>query len=65
MRRLETFEMRIWRRMERVSWMERRTNEEIYYKWCTKKIPDMNNKKPTEKMVGPHHEGRLPTKNYN
>ena len=28
-RRLEAFEMWIWRRMERVSWMERRTNEEI------------------------------------
>src|SRR5688572_6975549 len=28
-RRLEAFEMWIWRRMERVSWMERRTNEDI------------------------------------
>ena len=28
-RRLEAFEMWIWRRMERVSWMECRTNEEI------------------------------------
>ena len=28
-KRLEAFEMWIWRRMERVSWVERRTNEEI------------------------------------
>ena len=28
-RRLEAFEMWIWRRMERVSWMDRRTNEDI------------------------------------
>src|SRR6218665_3641785 len=27
--RLEAFEMWIWRRMERISWMEHRTNEEI------------------------------------
>lgn len=36
-RRLEACEMRIWLRMERVSWMERRTSEEInYYEWWTK-----------------------------
>ena len=28
-RRLEAFEMWIWRRMERISWMEHRTIEEI------------------------------------
>src|SRR6218665_2305375 len=28
--RLEAFEMWIWRRMERISWMERRTNDEIH-----------------------------------
>jgi len=28
-KRLEAFEMWIWRRMERISWMEHRTNEEI------------------------------------
>ena len=28
-RRLEAFEMWIWRRMKRVSWMEHKTNEEI------------------------------------
>ena len=28
-KRLEAFEMWIWRRMERISWVERRTNEEI------------------------------------
>ena len=28
-RRLEAFEMWIWRRMERVRWMDRRTNEDI------------------------------------
>ena len=28
-RRLETFEIWVWKRMERVSWMEHRTNEEI------------------------------------
>ena len=28
-KRLEAFEMWIWRRMERISWAERRTNEEI------------------------------------
>ena len=28
-RRLEAFEMWIWRRMEKISWMERRTNEDI------------------------------------
>src|SRR6218665_1702252 len=28
-KRLEAFEMCIWRRMERISWMEHRTNEEI------------------------------------
>ena len=28
-KRLEAFEMWIWRRMERISWTERRTNEEI------------------------------------
>ena len=28
-KRLEAFEMRIWRRMERISWMEHRINEEI------------------------------------
>jgi len=26
-RRIETFEMWIWRRMERISWMEYKTNE--------------------------------------
>ena len=36
-----------------------------YYKWWTIKIPDRDNQKPTEKMVGPHLEGRLPPKNYN
>ena len=29
MKRLEAFEMWIWRRMEKVSWTEKRTNEEI------------------------------------
>src|SRR6218665_433013 len=28
-KRLEAFKMWIWRRMERISWMEHRTNEEI------------------------------------
>src|SRR5688572_33001859 len=28
-KRLEAFEMWIWRRMEKISWVERRTNEEI------------------------------------
>src|SRR6218665_2071333 len=28
-KRLEAFEMWIWRRMERIRWMEHRTNEEI------------------------------------
>jgi len=28
-KRIEAFEMWIWRRMERISWMEHRTNEEI------------------------------------
>ena len=28
-KRLEAFEMWIWRRMERISWMGHRTNEEI------------------------------------
>ena len=28
-KRLEAFEIWIWRRMERISWMEHRTNEEI------------------------------------
>ena len=28
-KRLEVFEMWIWHRMERISWMEHRTNEEI------------------------------------
>src|SRR6218665_502739 len=28
-KRLEAFEMWIWRRMERISWMEHRANEEI------------------------------------
>ena len=28
-RRIEAFEMWIWRRMERISWKEKRTNEEV------------------------------------
>jgi len=28
-KRLEAFEMWIWRRMERISWMEHRTKEDI------------------------------------
>ena len=28
-RRLETFEMWIWRRMEKVSWVKRKTNEDV------------------------------------
>jgi len=28
-RRIEAFEMWIWRRMEKVSWVERKTNEEV------------------------------------
>src|SRR6218665_2164844 len=64
-KRLEVFEMWIWHRMERISWMEHRTNEEIYLKWWTKKTIDRNNKKPTERLAGPHNERRLPSKNYN
>src|SRR6218665_1175257 len=55
--------MWIWRRMERISWMEHRTNEEI--NGGRKKITDRNNQKPTEKLAGPHNERRLPSKNYN
>ena len=28
-RRLETFEMWIWRRMEKISWLDKVTNEEV------------------------------------
>jgi len=28
-KRIEAFEMRIWRRMERISWTEHRTNEKV------------------------------------
>ena len=28
-RRIEAFEMWIWRRMEKVSWVERKTNEDV------------------------------------
>src|SRR6218665_925656 len=64
-KRLEAFEMWIWRRMERISWMEHRTNEEIFKMVDEKKITDRNNQKPTEKLAGPHNERRLPSKNYN
>jgi len=31
-KRIEVFEMWIWRRMERISWTEHRTNEEVLKK---------------------------------
>ena len=31
-KRIETFEMWIWRRMEKISWTEHRTNEEVLKK---------------------------------
>ena len=36
-RRLEAFEMWIWRRMERISWIGRQMK--TFYKWWTKKDP--------------------------
>ena len=68
-KRLEVFEMWIWRRMERISWMEHRTNEEIL------KMVDENRsligiirsrQRNCFKLAGPHiKERRLPSKNYN
>src|SRR6218665_3192143 len=68
-KRLEALEMWIWRRMERVSWMELRTKEEIL-QLVEEKIPERNNPKPAEKVVGPHNEGTtflvvLPSQNDN
>lgn len=56
------FKMWIWRRMERVSWMECRTNEEIL-QIVEEKGSVRSYTKLTEKMVEPHNEGRLPFKN--
>ena len=36
-----------------------------YFKWWMKEITYRNNPKPTEKLVGPHNERGLPSKNYN
>jgi len=50
-RRLEAFEMWIWRRIDRVSWMGLKTNEKILQNnggW--KKFTYWNNPKPTEKL---------------
>ena len=35
-RRLEAFEMWVWRRMEKISWRDMKTNEEVYYNWYKK-----------------------------
>ena len=39
-RRLEAFEMWVWRKMEKIFWRDMKTNEEVhvgYYKWYRKK----------------------------
>src|SRR6218665_3470149 len=64
-KRSEAFEMWIWHRMERISWMEHRSNEEILQMVDEKNHLYMNNSKPTDKLAGPHNERRLPSKNYN
>src|SRR6218665_3551079 len=35
-KRIEAFEMWIWRRMERIIWTEHRTNEEVLKRWKKK-----------------------------
>jgi len=37
-KRIEGFEMWIWRRMDRISWIEHRTNEEVLKKWKKKDL---------------------------
>src|SRR6218665_385090 len=47
--------MWIWRIMERISWMEHRTNEKIL-QMVDEKITYRINPKSTEKLAGPHNE---------
>lgn len=48
---LEALEMWIWRRVERVSWVELRRNEARYNKWWKRKLglPERRNPKPIAK----------------
>lgn len=55
-KRLKAFEMWIWWRMERVNWMEFRTNEEMLQIIFEKRSM-------IEKMVVISNEIRLPSKN--
>lgn len=55
-KRLKAFEMWIWWRMERVNWMEFRTNEEMLQMIFEKRSM-------IEKMVVISNEIRLPSKN--
>ena len=65
-KRLEALEMLIRRRMERFSWIELKTSEEVLQNNGRRnQVTYTNNPKPTEKLTGPHNESRPPSKNYN
>src|SRR5688572_33130650 len=63
-KRLEAFEMWIWRRMEKISWVERRTNEEILQLVEEKKITDRHYTWAAEEMDRTHLKERHPTKRH-
>src|SRR6218665_3482232 len=63
--RLEAFEMFIWRRLERINWMEHRTNEEILQMVEEKRSFIGIIRSRQRKWVAPHNERSLHSKNYN
>ena len=62
-RRIEAFEMWIWRRMERVSWKEHKTNEEIL-QIVGEERSLLKTIRESKEMDWTHNEGRLPSKRH-
>src|SRR6218665_1081661 len=60
----EAFEMWTWRRMEKVSWTEHKTNEEILETIGEeRKIPHTHNKNQTKDVDRTHSKRRITVKN--
>src|ERR1043165_3392699 len=62
-KRLEAWEMWIWRRMEKVSWTEHMTNEEVLQR-VEKKVTNNNIKRKTKELDWTYTSRRFPLKRY-
>src|SRR6218665_2581989 len=62
--RLKAFEMWMWRSMDRFASTQLRTNKRKL-QVVEENIDNKNNPRAIEKLVGPHSESGLPSRNYN